>query len=187
MMEKISSKPKKRVVKNEVLQVRIDPFGRHVVEVAAKLCNQTVSSYIGTALKQRLKDLHIPDPDDEDEVLDIHYLCKETYDRDDSKKFVKKAQNAHFLLSEDEKIKWEFIQSEPCFWIFTGESRKRVNIDLIKASWDLLDDLENGEIDRKALLALISQQLRTLKINEKKRKECIKLLKEIWTEAEGGE
>lgn len=190
MIKNPPSRPKKKlvkIVKTEVLQVRLDPLSRFTVEVAAKLCNKSVSSYIEAALRLYLKELHIPDPDDEEDEIDIRLLCKQIWSPDDATKFVNTAQNANYLLSDDEKAKWKFIDKEDCFWKYVGENRKKLNLDLIKASWELFEDFESNKFDRKTLLDKISQQLRALKVNEKKKKELVKLLKEIWTEAEGVE
>lgn len=175
---------KKKVVKQnrtEIVQVRLNPRLRFSAELAAKAQKRSMSSFLEWSLECNLANVPLKNLVNQSLMIDKGYdlpiylsdLVEAVWDSDEVIRFVRLAQAAPLLLSDDERRAWEFIRDEPLFWRRSSKSNKRIPFaKLIRAMWDDLQNLELEEFDydklKKQVLVLSDQdkkdQLNQLKI-----------------------
>ncbi|MGH8606663.1 MAG: hypothetical protein ACREX9_04335 [Gammaproteobacteria bacterium] len=143
-----------KLVRTEVVQVRLDPQMRWGAELAARVHRQTVSSFCEWAVGKTLEQVRVPNGDSAKSV------CDWTWDVVESDRVMKLASFYPELLSHREQIVWKYINETPAFWdatpAFDGLNEIRgLNLSLVRAVWGLLKELpEGGSLDPEQLKAL---------------------------------
>jgi hypothetical protein len=138
----------RKLLRSEVLQVRLDPKSRFAVELAAMEERRSLNSFIDNALAAMVKQTSHVTKDGA--TVSIERVAHSIWHTDEANRFVRMAYLFPELLKEDEQRKWLFICEHRCFW---APSDQCINLDdeikpknghlpnfqIIRRSWELLN------------------------------------------------
>ncbi len=155
----IDKKKGHRTAKTEVIHIRFNQRMRSALEIAARMQNQSVSGFIDSTLDTYIKGPALDSsvgkflnancevkPETFSEFLE--YL----WDADEVVRFLKLAEIAPSLLTDEEDRIWSFLRQNDCFKLHKGDGSVDYNVKLIRFLWnDLMEYANTGKFTYDAL------------------------------------
>ncbi len=127
-----------KLVRSEVVQVRLDPKLRFAAELAAGKERRTLSSFIEWAVGQAVGNVALfVELNDTVSAADV---ADAVWDPDDADRCINLARRFPGLLTHDEMRRWKFIKETRILWReVSGLSVNwEPNLPLIRAAWGLI-------------------------------------------------
>lgn len=139
-----------KLSRSEIVAVRLDPKIKFAVDLAAKKQRRSVSSFIEWAIETTLDELEIASINNE--MVKTREVLKQTWDVEESDRFVKLACLFPELLNFQEELLWKKITETPYFWQLnkTNEisDNTGANITRISTSSSVKLEFKNIDVER---------------------------------------
>lgn len=155
----IDRKKGHRTAKTEVIHVRFDHRMRSALEIASRIQNQSVSGFIdsavfsylsGPALDSSVSKFLNANSKVQPETFTDFLEC--LWDADEVVRFLKLAEIAPSLLTDEEDKIWSFLNKNDCFKLPKSDGSLVYNIKLIRFLWsDLMEYASTGNFTHDAL------------------------------------
>jgi hypothetical protein len=101
-----------KLLRSEIVTVRLDPKLRYLAELAARKQRRTLSSYIEWVIEKSLDGVFLNSSSD----FSLHDEAEGLWDVDDADKFVKLALRHPELLTHEEQVRWKLIRENGYLW-----------------------------------------------------------------------
>ena len=147
--------------RSATVTVRLDPKLRYLAGLAARKQRRTLSSFIEWSIEQSLNQVALRDYDEQDHDRDsIADQAEELWDVDEADRFIKLAANYPEMLTHNEQIVWKLVREHGFFWNRDADSRgsskwktdpELLNFEALRESWETLNQIANGALDRNDL------------------------------------
>ncbi len=130
--QKKVSKPKTRtrkgggskLVRTEVVQVRLDPRLRFAADLAARMQRRTLSSFIEWAVHEIVRQERSGNIGNET----IDSVANNLWDLNEGKRFWNLAIFFPELLNHDEEIRWDLILKTKEHWMFSKDLKTKIDL-----------------------------------------------------------
>lgn len=107
-----------KLVRTEIVQVRLDPKLRFAAELAARKHRRTLSAFIEWAVNESVKKVVIHE--DENGVQTTIDALEQVWDVDKADRFIKLCQHLPHLLTHEEEVLWKLIRENSYRWLSPG-------------------------------------------------------------------
>lgn len=153
-----------KLVRSEVVQVRLDPKLRFAAELAAAKERRTLSSFIEWAVERTVREVVVHyEPNEGQHLAEMmvanntwaeavrerlsrprehsaELVANNVWDVDEADRFINLANHYPGLLTHDEQRRWKFIQETRVFWLRDeNDGFLRPNLPAIRAAWGLIE------------------------------------------------
>lgn len=171
-MSKPSGPPQKsgasKLMRTEVVTVRFDPRTRYLLEIAARVEDRTVSSFIERAVRQALDRVVLAAKGRGGPGLknltshDLHNEADYLWDVDEADRFAKLAIKFPSVLNHEERVRWKRIEECGYFWkgefagpdgewVWDAEHLENLRPDRLREHWQTVCEVADGRRPASAL------------------------------------
>lgn len=147
-----------RLVRSEVLSIRLDSRLRYLAELAARKQRRAVSSFVEWAVQDSLNRVFLQE--DRDSHRSVAEEASILWDVDEADRFVKLALRYPDLLTHDEQVLWKVIRETGYVWKGQPDQKGRwvfnpsedtLVMGHLRKYWEDFKKVARGEADRSIL------------------------------------
>lgn len=153
-----------KLVRSQVVTVRLDPRIRYGVELAARKHRRTASSFIEWAIEQALEMVVIREAENQrQQPVTAQDAQNQVWDVDEPDRFAELAINFPELLNHEEQVLWKLIrecgflwrgnwrrQGDREFWSWTV-SEQSLDFEKLREHWIMFNEIANGDMPASKL------------------------------------
>lgn len=150
-----------KLVRSEIVTVRLDPKLRYLAELASLKQRRTLSSFIEWAIEDCLSRVILKEAAGKDPEQSVSDVASQLWDVDEADRFVKLALRFPDLLTHDEQKLWKLIRETEDLWmvkiniVTRAEScdfdEESFRFERLRESWDDFCKVASGVEPRSSL------------------------------------